>query len=111
MGKQRGTRTLFLYVKSRRKNPDAETLSAEALAFFDGCEVDVSPRVVRVERVTSSDDRGRGVRGPTTGDSSMSIWMVSMGITLPTPGTKKRERFDTWYETALQSPMCTPTRR
>lgn len=110
MGKQRGTRTLFLYVKSRRKNPDAETLSAEALAFFDGCEVDVSPRVVRVERVTSSDDRGSGVRGPTTTRSSR-LWMLSVRIALPTPGTKKRERFDTWYEKALQSPMCTPTRR
>ena len=91
MSKQRGRMTLFVTVTSRVREPSVETITAEALACFDGLEVAVNREVVRVEGLAPPLKRG-------------SRWLVSVGLTLPTPGTLRRERFDTWLEQARTQP-------
>ena len=101
-------------LQSRRQNPDVETLMAEALAFFDGCGVPVTPEIVRVERLVGErsspgDDPGSNGQGIDTATSPSqrsqkgSRWLVSIALTLPSTGTQRREKFDTWLSTRVDT--------
>jgi len=104
-------------LQSRRQNPDVETLMAEALAFFDGCGVPVTPEIVRVERLVGErsspdyDTQSNGERiesadtatSPSQRSQKGSRWLVSIALTLPSTGTQRREKFDTWLSTRVDT--------